>query len=302
MGSRPFLWGLVVQGARLRGTQWQTWRAIQQDAAKAVSSLLVRDKRVLCFNYKYFHTNMASAGWNEFYVVSKIATNAGGEKGKAFRQSTAQSGRLRCVCFRIGKFCSQRYRLLARSDERFKEPHAFPCRKSREALEWLAVNPHIKVIHNTRNLLDVAVSRYKHNLHGGKLSSHCEDEACAAKVTASDLVMPVDNLIGSLTTLDHGRAYVSRQLDAFQVPRVDVKYEKLYYAPTAEEWMRLFDFVGVGPTENLTMADVEKHMRFVVTHPPVRNQTLGNYKEIHDALKGTEWEKLLKPVWEEALL
>ena len=114
--------------------------------------------------------------------------------------------------------------------------------------------------------------------------------------------MPVDTVLGSLTTLDHGRAYVTRQLDAFKVPRVDVKYEKLYYAPSAQEWQRIFQFLGVGPTHNLTMADVEQHMHFVATHPPLRYQTLANYEEVADSLRGTEWEHLLRPVWEEALL
>lgn len=181
-------------------------------------------------------------------------------------------------------------------------PSSFPNSKSREVVEWLSVNPHIKVIYNTRNLLDIAVSRYKHGLHNGKLSSHCIDETCAANVTASHLIMPVDQVLGSLTVLEHGRAYVKRQLDAFQVPRVNVQYEKLYYAPTAEEWMRLFRFVGVGPTENLTMEDVKEHMRFVVTHTPMRNNTLGNYDEIAEALKAKKLEKFLIPVWEEALL
>ena len=170
-------------------------------------------------------------------------------------------------------------------------------------VEWLSVSPHIKVIHNTRNLLDIAVSRYKHGLYNGKLSSHCLDETCAENVTHSNLVMPVDKVLASLTVLEHGRAYVKRQLDAFQVPRVDVQYEKLYYAPTADEWKRLLHFVEVDkPTENLTMANVRDHMHYVATHAPVRNQTLGNYDEIAEALMGTAFEKCLIPVKEEALL
>lgn len=149
--------------------------------------------------------------------------------------------------------------------------------------------------------MDVAISRHKHNLHGKELSSHCLNETCAQHVTVTRINMTMESVLGSLKTLDHGRAYVTRQLDAFKVRRVDVKYEKLYYAPLADEWMRIFRFVGAGPTSNLTMADVEKHMYFIATHPPLRNESLGNYDEIAEALVGTDWEKFLTPVWEEAL-
>lgn len=153
-------------------------------------------------------------------------------------------------------------------------------------------------------MLDVSVSRYKHEVFGD-LNSHCKSDTCAANHTATSLAMPTDTLVGFLTTLDHGRVYVARQLDVFRVPHVEVKYEKLYYAPTAHEWKRLLRFVGVNFSKNqdnnLTMKQVEQHMHYVATHPPVRNVTLTNYDEIVKNLKGTKWEPLLIPVWEEAL-
>lgn len=175
-----------------------------------------------------------------------------------------------------------------------------PCRKSREVLQWLAVNPQIKVIHNTRNMLDVAVSRYKHNTYDG-LNSHCKTEECAANHTVSHIVVPIDELLSTLSTLDHGRAYILRQLEAFGVKRVDISYEKLYYAPTADEWMRLLQFMDLSPSHNLTMKDVEEHFDYVSTNLPMRNLTLANYNEIAKALEGTKWEKLLIPVSEEAM-
>jgi hypothetical protein len=221
------------------------------------------------------------------------------DRARVSRPSMAPNGRRPCESLLIGKSS------VASKNEflPFIKVALFPLdRKSSEALEWLAVNPHIKVIHNTRNLLDVAISRRKHQTHG-HLPSHCQDETCAEKQKVHTMVMPVDELLGSLTTLKHGRDFVTRQLDSAGVPRIDVTYERLYYAPTAEEWMRIvmFRFAGVGPTNNLTMTTVHQRMHLFVTHPPTRNETLRNYNEIVMGLRGTEWEQLLKPVWEEAL-
>lgn len=153
-------------------------------------------------------------------------------------------------------------------------------------------------------MLDVAVSRYKHHAYDD-LNSHCKTKSCAQNHTVSHLVVPIDELLGHLSILDHGRAYIVHQMDAYRVPRIDVTYEKLYYGPNASEWMRLLDFVGAGPPtlkNNLTMKEVEQHMDYVATHLPMRNATLANYNDIVQNFTGTEYEKLLLPVWEEALL
>ena len=142
----------------------------------------------------------------------------------------------------------------------------------------------------------MAISRHKHSIIGKKLRSHCQDDTCAANVTATRVVMPVETAKSSLLTLQHGLAYVKRQLDAFDVPRIHVQYERLYYATpevASEEWMRLFRFVGVGPTYNLTMGEVQRHMTFVETHTPSRNETVLNWDELVEGLKGTPFEQYL---------
>lgn len=149
-------------------------------------------------------------------------------------------------------------------------------------------------------MLDVAVSRYKHKQI--YLGSHCKTEECAASHKVSDMVLPVERLVSTLYTLTHTRAYSLRQLEAFGVKRVDVAYEKLYYSPTADEWMRLLRFMGMAPTANLSMSYVKKHLKYVSTNMPMRNITLANYDEVVQTLNGTNWEKLLIPVWEEALM
>ncbi len=54
----------------------------------------------------------------------------------------------------------------------------FGSRRSMEALRWLAPNPHVRVVHNLCNPLDVLMSQYKHKNKG--VVAHCAvgDAAC----------------------------------------------------------------------------------------------------------------------------
>ena len=162
--------------------------------------------------------------------------------------------------------------------------------KSREALEWLAGNPHIKVIFNERNFLDgtctttpcefwqiffqrlaltlsaphffssrvptVAISRYKH-LHTNA-PAHCYGEQCIEyhKMQLANTTVPVRFVKDSIALMEKQADGITSILEELKVPHLKIVYEKLYYARRADQWMDLFRFVGVGPMMGLEMKHV----------------------------------------------
>lgn len=86
---------------------------------------------------------------------------------------------------------------------------------------------------------------------------------------------------------------VDNLLKELNVPTIHVTYEKLFLAGSdTAEWMRIFEFLGVGPTANLTVSEVEQ-AGHAATSIPVHNITLSNYEEVKDVLDGTEFYSLL---------
>lgn len=172
---------------------------------------------------------------------------------------------------------------------------AFNHTKSREALQWIADTPYIKVVYSERNPLDITISRFKHEAF--QVASHCFDEKCKKDHAShnKDLMIPFDFLWGSMTNLTQETAQVKQILDELGVERVEVSYERLYYANDAEEWMKIFRYLGVGPRKNLTKADVLSKIEHVETHPASRHDAIGNYEAVEAALNETEFAKYLVP-------
>ena len=173
---------------------------------------------------------------------------------------------------------------------------AFNHTKSREALEWIADTPYIKVVYSERNPLDITISRYKHIAY--EVPSHCFGEKCKKEHAAhnQELMLPFDFMWESMTNLTEETAAVKSILDEFGVERVEVTYERLYYGDDAEEWMRIFRHLGVGPTHNLTKAEVLSKIEHVETHPRERQDALGNYEAVEAALNETVFAKYLVPI------
>ena len=179
------------------------------------------------------------------------------------------------------------------------KPYAstFGSMKSIEALRWLSRNPHVKVVVNRRNPLDVIISRYKHR--DRRVAAHCAvgDVDCSelhrnAKPTLSTKRGRLVNLIGDIIEESDN---ADRLLDDLRVPHVDVSYERLYLAPDiAVEWRRLFSFLGVGRSdEGLTSTDLISRMEHQATSDRSIRGKVRNYEEVEEILRGTEYEKFL---------
>eukprot|EP00986_Skeletonema_menzelii_P014536 scaffold9751_cov153-Skeletonema_menzelii.AAC.7 len=186
--------------------------------------------------------------------------------------------------------------------------------KSDYAIEGLkalgSVNPKIKVVYLTRNPLDRKISNLRHNLFGKQeqtkrgqhnltLAAHCkvDDVDCIKGHSAAaslGVTLPIGkNLTHWLNVTAQQDAKIREILRATGVEYVHVSYEKLYRLENAEEWMKIFRFLRVGPTEDLTVDDVRATFDLASTHLKGRQDIVSNFVEVVKTLKGTEFEHLL---------
>ena len=173
----------------------------------------------------------------------------------------------------------------------------FGSNKSIEALQWLSHNPHVKVVNNRRNPLDVIISRYKHE--DRSVRSHCTvgDDDCLNKHKSAKPTLPTrkGRLINILENLEEETNHADRLLNECNVPHIDVSYEKLYTSyDIAIEWKRLFTFLGVGPmNDQLTSKELIANMEHAATSSLSFRDKVQNYDEVVNILHGTEYEKYL---------
>ena len=85
-------------------------------------------------------------------------------------------------------------------------------------------------------------------------------------------------------------------LEQLKVPTVHVSYDKLFFDAdeTADEWMKIFRFLGVGPQKGLTLNDIRHATTFAATSNRDHRATLKDYDTIAMLLRGTEFEGLLR--------
>lgn len=157
--------------------------------------------------------------------------------------------------------------------------------------------PTVKIVRSRRNPLDFIISRLKHTQPG--VPAHCRqgDAKCIKRHfrAASNLVLPTENLVEILQNETNQHDQVDRTLVELNVPHVRVTYEELHFGQNREEeWMKIFRFLGVGPGEGLTRAQLDVAMRqHALTSSTMHNVTLANFDEVEKVLRGTEFEKLL---------
>lgn len=87
--------------------------------------------------------------------------------------------------------------------------------------------------------------------------------------------------------------FASEMMDYYNVSRVTVTYEKLYFTDTAEEWMRIFRYLGFGPRQNLTLDHVFAKTAFQKTSANDRSKRMANYNEVERTLRCTRYAKYL---------
>jgi len=162
--------------------------------------------------------------------------------------------------------------------------------------------PKIKVIFMTRNPLDVLISKQKHKTQGAGaaregVKAHCKpDEEDCIKLHAAfgkGLTLPSNGLIKKLQESTDAFDLFDTSLRDMGITYLRTSYEKLYDSEDAEEWMRIFKFLGRGPTHNLTLDRVTETLPFVQTSPKTHLESLSNFAEIQSVLNGTDFEKLL---------
>jgi hypothetical protein len=177
-------------------------------------------------------------------------------------------------------------------------PQLFDYSGVKDAVDFIATSRHppIKVVRSRRNLLDVQISRYKHE--HTKMQPHCQmGQNCLNKLlkASSGLELPTKYLVQTLRSRTKEEDEVDEFLVKMAVSHVSVSYDKLYSGDdtAVDEWKRLFAYLGRGPVDDLTMEQLHSAMKLQVTHYPWHNKTLANYEEVRNVLLGTEFEGLL---------
>jgi len=177
----------------------------------------------------------------------------------------------------------------------------FFTEKSIDTLKTIASmnNPQIKIIRSRRNLLDREISNYKHhNNDNGFVPAHCkvDDVECLKlhELASQGLSVPVGEMLEHLFKDYEAEEHVDQVLEDLNVPHIHVSYEKLYFGDDiSSEWMRIFEFLGVGPANGLTDQQVHDAMQTAATFNPSHKDTLVNYEEVRDAVKDTPFESML---------
>ena len=85
-----------------------------------------------------------------------------------------------------------------------------------------------------------------------------------------------------------------KRLDELNVQYVEVAYDKLYNSDDADEWMRIFRFLKVGPSNNLTIDEVRASFSMASTSTKSLAENIINYAEVERTLMGTEYYHLLR--------
>ncbi len=163
-------------------------------------------------------------------------------------------------------------------------------------------NPIIRIVYLRRNALDRKISNIRHDRSkigdGEAISAHCEigDTACINKHSKYDnaITFPTGSKLMQWLQTDANHEYkIRKRLSDLNVKFVEVTYERLFNSEDAKEWMRIFQFLGVGPTQNLTIDDVRSSFAMASTHTKSRKETIINFEDVEKTLSGTKFEYLL---------
>jgi hypothetical protein len=163
-------------------------------------------------------------------------------------------------------------------------------------------NPKIKIVFLTRNPIDIMLSNLKHEQSNHTIGAHCDvgDKDCTKK--HSEIFSQKINLPTGNDLLQRLRKHVARddavkkKLESFNLTYVHARYEALYNSSSnnTNEWMKIFEYLGIGPATGLTYETVIKSFGYAATttHKPASDK-IGNFELVLSAVKGTEFEKYL---------
>lgn len=169
------------------------------------------------------------------------------------------------------------------------------------ALEIIAKHqdPPIRVIFLTRNVIDRIISNMRHEKSDvGELAPHCNagDTKCVRKHKAhsKNITLPSGKKLQDLIMQRLGNDDVRKErLAVAGVKYLHVSYEKLFLTDTATEWMKIFQFLERGPTENLTMDMVRAVSTMASTNFKRHSAVISNYNEVKSSLSWGRYKYLL---------
>lgn len=159
--------------------------------------------------------------------------------------------------------------------------------------------PKIKVIFMTRNPLDVLISKakYKKQNKRNRIEAHCQlgDEECIRKQKkmGTGISLQTENLLNNLEDSFAAFKNFTDTLEEMNIGHVKTTYEDLYNRDDAEEWMKIFKYLGRGPSKNLTMENVTAAFALAPTFQKNHSESLANYAKVRDLLSGGKYEELL---------
>lgn len=149
----------------------------------------------------------------------------------------------------------------------------------------------IRVIHLTRSPLDRLISNKKHVQSNGALEAHCPagDEECIKEHHEHEkaIVLPTgEELVHSMRVgLGHDRK-TADLLSTRGIRHIHVDYDRLYHLKIANEWMRIFKFLGRGPKEDLTMEEVQSNFDLAPTTASQHKDMIANFDQVQKTLEG----------------
>ena len=162
------------------------------------------------------------------------------------------------------------------------------------------LDPPMRVVYLIRNPLDRKASNIRHEMHrkGETLPAHCAvgDEQCVRRHQESSkgtVNFSTETIVPWLRGDRVSDEMIKDTLSMNGIRYISVDYEKLYRSESAEEWMRIFRFLGRGPMENLTISTVRETFSIAATTSADRNSTITNFREVEKKLRNTPFEYLL---------
>ncbi len=181
--------------------------------------------------------------------------------------------------------------------------HKYGVETLKRIAEQQKSTPSVRIVVLTRNFLDKYYSHLKHKQSRrtdgeNKIPAHCQvgDDECVKWHFKNErnILFPTGNdLLKQLDTNSVIHEKLIRLLDKLDIDYVEVSYEKLYNSESADEWMRIFKHLGVGPSVGLNMEEVTRAMGLSRTNQGNKSEILSNFDDVYDTLKGTKYEGLL---------
>jgi LPS sulfotransferase NodH len=239
----------------------------QRSGSTWVVDMLDSHPRVLAYSELFMHGGEGTPKWGQ-------------EQDLPYWQSYARGKRRLAKPYWLWKYLGQAYRERPGIDAvGFKLMYSQLTRISRPLMPALWLK-RVRIVHLIRrNALDVVLSREAGAAREGKL--HARD---GEDVEAVRLNLDTDTLLRRMTLHERAIAGARVRFKRVGLPYTEVVYEDL--AADERGFAQLFEFLGVEP------APVSSSLQKL--NPTSHEDLIENYREVRDALEGTEFAAQLR--------